>query len=78
MLLVPLQLNLPHHSKLPRGALWGCWGEIPYAWGVLSEATAERRIPKAFGTSGSAAPRGDCWREIVGAALVRGVLVAAW
>lgn len=62
--LVPLQTTSPKIHKIQTGALRG----VGETWGVLSEATAERRIPlrpdgtrvssgNAFGTSGSAAPQ---------------------
>jgi hypothetical protein len=53
---VPFQLTPPKHPRVPPEALGVVGERLPYAWGVLSEANAERRIPKAFGTSGSAAP----------------------
>ncbi len=42
--LVPLQQNLPKHSKLPRGALRGCRGEAPLCLGGAQRG--ESRAPK--------------------------------
>ena len=53
--LVPPQLTSPKIHKIQPGALRGGWGRGPHAWGVLSEATAERRRG-ACPSSGSAAP----------------------
>ncbi len=60
LVLVALQLTSPNIHKIQPGPLRGGWEfsppRFPHAWGVLSEATAERRRG-ACPPSGSAAPK---------------------